>query len=207
MPTIEFCRSEQLRCAAEYHDAGARLGMNDWMVEELLMTGEIGRNDVKRIELSNGGYALIDEIDLPLVAGYRWYGVNDGKNRYAIAHTKKDNGKNTTVKMHRLICTGVKIVDHKDGNGLNNHRSNLRDGSGPKNNRNRNCNESNISGFKGVHTEKRTGRFDVRICSLGKRYCLGTYQTAEEAAKAYDKAAVERFGEYARLNFPAEGKA
>lgn len=207
MQTIEFCRSEQSRCAAEFHDAGARLGMNDWMVEELLMTGEIGRNDVKMIELSNGGYALIDQIDLPLVAGYKWYGVNDGKNRYAYTNTKKDNGQKTTVGMHRLLCTGFKAVDHQDGNGLNNCKSNLRDGSGPKNSRNRAVAKRNISGYKGVHTEKRSGKFDARIYSLGKTYCLGTFLTAEEAAKAYDKAAMEMFGEYARLNFTPEGKA
>ena len=101
--------------------------------------------------------------------------------------------------MHTFL-TGWSRVDHINGNGLDNRRSNLRPASRSQNGANRGAPSNNTSGFKGV-TRFRL-KWMAKIQVHGRTIHLGLFATPQEAARAYDTAALEHFGEYARPNFP-----
>ncbi len=108
--------------------------------------------------------------------------------------------------MHRVI-KGAKAgqsVDHVNGNGLDNRRSNLRLCAHAENLRNRKIHKNNKSGFKGVRKRKESSLWRAEIRSNHKFYFLGNFHSAEEAAHAYDAAALKLHGEFARLNFPRD---
>jgi hypothetical protein len=92
------------------------------------------------------------------------------------------------------------VIDHIDGNGLNNALSNLRACSQRMNSRNSKTPVSNTSGFKGVRSLAGTHRFQAYICVDRQQIHLGMYDTKEEAYSAYCDAAKTHFGEYARLD-------
>lgn len=163
-----------------------------------------GHESTMVIPLSQGKVSEIDDADWDLVKQYRWYAQKhtDGNNWYAISTDSK------RIKMHRLILglpAKVPLVDHKDRNGLNNRRENLRICTPKQNRGNALKSKNNTSGFKGVvlnTTEKRTKPWMAYMKQDNKSKTLGYFLTAEEAARAYDRAAVTHFGEFARLNFP-----
>jgi len=105
--------------------------------------------------------------------------------------------------MHTFL-TGWPMVDHRNGNGLDNRRANLRPATKSQNGANRLIAASNKSGFKGVDLKK--GRWRAQIKVVGSKIHLGYFDLAEEAARAYDMAAIEAFGEFATLNFPSPGQ-
>lgn len=149
------------------------------------------------VPLSDGSVALVDEADLPLVTPFPWFRGPSG-------HARTKSARANTY-MHRLIL-GVTSgeVDHINRNPLDNRRCNLRLAS-------RGQNVSNTvrvskSGFRGVRGQ-RSGRFDAHIKIDGRRKYLGVFDTAEEAARAYDAAAVAAFGEFATLNFSVRDHA
>lgn len=101
--------------------------------------------------------------------------------------------------MHRfLIGAKGEFVDHINGDGLDNRKSNLRLCSNAQNVQNTGLTRANTSGYKGIRL--RNGRWDSRITCLNKTYHLGVFSTKEEAARAYNAAAIELHGEFARLN-------
>jgi len=156
--------------------------------------------DYERLPLPNGkGVVLVDRADLPLIEGYRWKWTRGG---YAGATTTRD-GRQTTVLMHRLILPGIALIDHINGNPLDNRRINLRPATASQNQQNRTAPRSNTSGFKGVSWDAKCCRWFARIYVDGRAVRLGGYETAEEAGRAYDSAALEYHGPFARLNFPA----
>ena len=99
-----------------------------------------------------------------------------------------------------MHCPDGKSVDHRDGNRLNNSRANLRVCEHYENLRNRGKQKNNTTGFCGVY--KNRDRYQAQIKMNGKCLYFGTYPTPEEAARAYDEAALKLHGEFARLNFP-----
>lgn len=155
--------------------------------------------EVPRIPLNNGGYALVDARDLSLVLAdsYRWRRTADG---YVVS------GSNARpVYMHRLIArtpAGLD-TDHVNGNRHDNRRSNLRTATRTQNNAGARRRLSQ-TGFRGVYWNH--GRFRAQITVEGVRHHLGTFDTAPEAARAYDAAARRWFGDFARLNFPRAGE-
>ena len=147
-----------------------------------------------------GLVALVDDADFAALAGHRWR-LDARKDGMRYAKT----GREHPVRMHVLIM-GRPGVDHRDGDGLNNQRSNLRFASALEQQGNRRKQRRGVttSRFKGVYREKRCPLrpWAAVIRVSGKMRGLGYYADEEDAARAYDAAAREVFGEFALLNFP-----
>lgn len=159
-----------------------------------------------RIPLTQGKYALIDEEDYPLVGQHRWHTRRCNHLWYAQRNVAAGPGKQKKISMHQEILglgPGV-LCDHKNGNGLDNRRSNLRPANYTQNAQNKSGRAR--SGFKGVYFFKRPKKWMAQITSGQNRLFLGYFHTAEEAAHAYDRKARELFGPYARVNFPVAGE-
>jgi hypothetical protein len=153
---------------------------------------------MKQIELSQGKVALVDDEDFEYLSQWKWCVLGNRGKRYAF---RRAGGKG--VLMHRIISNAPPdmVVDHIDGNGLNNQKGNLRVCTNTENVRN----QTRIkNGYKGVSRDKQAWR--SRIFVNKKFISLGRYDTPEEAAKAYDKAARKFFGVFARPNFPGGAK-
>ena len=108
------------------------------------------------------------------------------------------------ILMHRFILhspPGVK-TDHKDGNGLNNQRSNIRFASDSQNAQNKTKHSNRHGRFKGVTWNANAGKWMAQIMAKRIYYYLGLFSHEEEAAKVYDRAAKELHGEFAKTNFP-----
>jgi len=161
------------------------------------------------IYLSQGQHAIIDTDDYKYVSTYSWCAIYHRNTFYAVSELPWCEGqRGDGLRMHRLvlgITDPMIIVDHKDGNGLNNCRSNLRLTNAKGNAQNRRPKKTNLySPYKGI-TFLKDGRchpWSAYIGGPNNRTRLGSYATAEEAALAYDRAAIARYGEFARLNFP-----
>jgi hypothetical protein len=144
-----------------------------------------------------GKNILVDIEDVPVARQYTWYIHRAGRDLfYAYARKPSPAKHSQYTKLHRLLLPGAEVVDHINFNGLDNRRCNLRSCLRKQNNIR--CRRTNISGYRGV--EKYRDRFRAVIRIDGKRYSLGGYATAKEAASAYNKAALEKHGEFAILN-------
>lgn len=161
---------------------------------------------MKKILLTQGLVALVDDRDWGLVSGYNWFAMKSTKTYYALTNSSRSldsEGRQNKIRMHRLIM-GAKlgeVIDHRDGNGLNNSRSNLRFATKSQNNRNSRLRADNSSGYKGVYWDRINNKWKAQIRMDGKRIGLGYFMTKEEAAIAYDEAATFYFNEFARTNF------
>lgn len=146
-----------------------------------------------RCIMKNGASFIFDKEDMELVKSHSW-SIAKGYVRTVI------NCK--TVYLHRLIL-GINSdeIDHKNGDVLDNRRINLRRANHCQNNQNKGLRQDNSSGYKGVCFDKRAKKFVAYINAYGKRSYLGYFDDKSEAAKAYDRAALELHREYANLNF------
>jgi hypothetical protein len=152
--------------------------------------------EVLKIELTKGHHAIIDKEDFDLIVGYSWH-YSQGY-AYAIDKTTKER-----VAMHRLIgglSNTNYVVDHINGNGLDNRKANIRICTVAQNSKNKASHADSIVKYKGVSIYR--GKYVSTIMADYKRYHIGVFNTDFEAAKAHDFEAVKRHGDYARLNFP-----
>ena len=134
---------------------------------------------------------LVDKESLPTLQGYFWRVRLDGKRVYAVG--------SRTLKMHRVLLPNPRQIDHINQRGTDNRRSNIRAVSSRQNALNRPGHSK--TGFKGV-VRTSSGRFAARVYDGPKPILLGTYDTAEQAARVVDAKAKEIHGEFAFLNFP-----
>ena len=147
-----------------------------------------------------GRVALVDDEDWPLVAPYRWCVLEFKRSgRIAGPYAITYNVDRTAKLMHSLI-TGWPLVDHRDHNGLNNRRSNLRPADASQNQANKRGTLNSSSIYKGVHWHSARRKWRAEICFRGVRRHLGSFEREDEAALAYNAAATETFGAYAYLN-------
>lgn len=166
---------------------------------------------MKLIPLTQGKFAEVDDIDFDLVSKKTWFARKWGKTWYAIANTyDAETKKRGSIKMHRFIVNqsdpNIKI-DHRDTDGLNNKRNNLREATQAQNLMNRGATSKSTSGMKGVTWNKDRNKWQAQIMANRKNNHLGLFEDKEAAARAYDAAALIHHGEFARLNFPLQQPA
>lgn len=153
------------------------------------------------VPLTQGMTALVDPSDWRRVMRHKWCPLRKRNGRlYAQANVKRC-GKWVRVLLHRFILgdDAPPLIDHKDNDGLNCTRENLRAATMSENQHNSGPRTPN--GFKGVSWHKKAKKWVAQICKDGKRVHLGLFDDEVQAAKAYDRAAVELHGQFARLNF------
>lgn len=155
---------------------------------------------VIEIPLTNGGVAFVDEQDHDTLSRFSWRRWESYPGIVYAMTRPIPGGKN--VLMHKMILPGRGGLDHKDGNGLNNTRGNLRPANQSQNSANRRVHKNNKSGFKGVRRIRSSinNPWAASVKYNGKQFHLGLFPTKEDAALAYDIAAVSVFGEFARTN-------
>mgnify|MGYP001561184830 len=157
----------------------------------------------REIPLTQGKFAIIDDDDFDIVNKHKWCAVKDGGTFYARTNVLRKGGGYIAISMHRLILGLIpndgKQVDHRDCDGLNNTRANIRFSTQTENLRNQRISSRNKSGFKGVSWFKRDKKWKADIRLDGKGIFLGIFATKEEAHQAYCMAATEYFGKFARV--------
>lgn len=155
--------------------------------------------DHAEVPLTKGKIAIIDLADVASICQYNWQAqyARSGNKWYATTRLPGTRGTER-ISMHGFLMeppAGLE-VDHWDGDGLNNLRSNLRVATRSQNMANKRGKDGSSSPYKGV---AHVGNY--WIVQLARKY-IGCFSSEEEAARAYDAAAFEKYGEFAYLNFP-----
>lgn len=159
---------------------------------------------MKEINLTQGKIALVDDEDFEYLNQWTWH-AEKGRSTFYAKRTDYNSGKAKGVRMHTEILKFHNLhsktqVDHKNHNGLDNRKENIRPASAGENNMNHNIKQKGSSKYKGVvkHINNNTNSYRAAIQNKN----LGFYENEEDAAIAYDNAARELYGEFANLNFP-----
>jgi hypothetical protein len=159
---------------------------------------------MKTIPLTQNRVAIVDDADFEKVMAIspRWYAQRIRDTVYA-CYDDKTGEKRKLYYMHRVVANAPSSlhVDHKDGNGLNNQRANLRVCTSGENSRNKRAIKNQ---YKGAFRQPNGLTWFARVTVNGKHFHSCGHKTAESAAHAYDALAREHHGEFARLNFPNE---
>lgn len=153
---------------------------------------------MKTLTLKCGAVVKVDDADFERISKYTWFLSNKG---YAVASTHV-NGSIQNFYLHRVVLDAPKDIwtDHIDGDRLNNTRANLRLCTATQNNMNLAKRKGTTSRFKGVYWCKQKGKWHTRIKMFGKAKHLGFFSDEQAAAIAYDEAAINLFGQFARIN-------
>lgn len=161
---------------------------------------------MKTIQLTQGQVAKVSDHQYDELNKYKWCANYDKKMKsyYAVRMTSRTTGKRKMISMHRHVTNAPDgmVVDHIDHDTLNNQAENLRVCTHKQNIQNQKIQASNTSGYKGVSVFK--DKWVAHICAATKQIHIGLYTSPLDAAKAYDKAATELHGKFAKLNFPQQ---
>lgn len=157
---------------------------------------------MKLIPLTKGMSAMVDDEDFDFLNQWKWH---VSLSRYGGAYAKRidtSGGGRLKISMHRLLLKAPETmkVDHRDRNGLNNQKYNIRRCTQFQNCHNRGMHSKNTSGFKGVFPRLKKGDFVSRIGVRGKYQHIGVFKDIKDAARAYDEAAVRIAGDFAVTN-------
>ena len=152
----------------------------------------------KEIQLTQGKVAIVDDEDYDYLNQWKWHAHKSRNNFYA----ERSNSKQSHIKMHRLIAKPTKgmVVDHIDGNALNNQKINLRICTSMQNSINRKLNVNNKTGYKGVNYIQTLNKYRAYINTNRIRKHLGCFINPKDAARAYNAAALKYHGEFAHIN-------
>jgi len=159
----------------------------------------------KTISLSQGKVARVDEEQFEWLNAWKWC-AHKGRNTWYAVRRDYSGDKPKMVSMHRLLLgppPGME-TDHRNGDGLDNRRSNLRACTRRQNQMNKRKQTGCMGRFKGVCWSRPKRKWWAYIKISGKQCSLGYFDDDREAALAYNAAALEHFGEFARLNEIAE---
>lgn len=155
---------------------------------------------MRRIPLTRGQFALVDDEDFEGLSLFKWYAAKFGNGTYAVRNPSRKLGKRKLILLHNFLMGGR--TDHIDGDGLNNQRYNLRRATVKQNTRAYQKKSSNTTSiFRGVSFCRATTRWRASIVVDRKSINLGRHDSQESAARAYDEAAKKHFGEFACPNF------
>lgn len=159
---------------------------------------------MKKIPLNKGLVTLIDDSDYLSVAEFNWFATKIGRNLYVQRNTQKPDGSKSRQYLHRFLLSEPEgDVLHWDGNGLNNQRDNLRSASRKENlwsfQRKR---VGASSRYRGVSWDASRNKWQSRLKKEYKTIHLGRFESEEAAARAYDTAAKQFYGEFSTSNFP-----
>ncbi len=158
---------------------------------------------MKYIKLTQGRTTVVDDADYAELMKHKWYANQRHGIWYAYTNIRTGN-KRITISMHRFLLNPPKNmqIDHKNHNGLDNRRCNIRICTHAQNIQNqRRKRGSKTSKYKGVFWNKKESYWYVQIKQNGKKLNLGSFHNEIDAAKTYDKKAKELFGEFANTNF------
>ncbi len=159
----------------------------------------------RRIDLGEGEWTILDEVDYYRFAGFNWCADGSNGNIYAVRGAKIAPGEFKIVRLHREIMNAPPglLVDHRNCNTLDNRRQNLRLATRLQNAFNRSKRKSKASSkFIGVSRDTHRGKWIARTYYNYKQIWLGRFDSEIEAARAYDEAAKKYHKDFARLNFP-----
>jgi hypothetical protein len=158
---------------------------------------------MKQIQLPKDKFTLVDDDDYEMLSKFKWNVYKYKHVSYVYRQIRVDS-KIKAILMHREVM-GVSdnsiLVDHKDHDGFNNQKSNLRLANKIQNGYNRNKNKVANSKYKGVCWSKTNKKWMAQICVNTQRMHLGFFADEIEAAKVYDVAAMKHHGEFANINF------
>jgi len=153
----------------------------------------------KQIQLNNGVITIVDDEDYEYLNQWKWYLLKSHTNYYAIRTQRPEN---KLLQLHRIVMKAKKgeIIDHINGNKLDNRKSNLRICTQAQNNQNRKISKLNKSGYNGVSWSIRNKKWVAQIACENKKIHIGYYIDPIDAAKAFNNAAQKYHGEFAKLN-------
>lgn len=163
---------------------------------------------MKEIPLTQGKFAWVDDVDFERVNAHKWCACKRKRRFYAMRRIRKSEGGWTTQSLHQFLIPDVKSIDHRDGDGLNNRKANLRVATDRQNSQAyRRKAKGKTSQYRGVCWREDHQKWRVQISLNGNQLSIGCYDSEREAALAYDRAAQKLFGEFASLNFPLQAVA
>ena len=153
----------------------------------------------KEIILTQGIVTIVDDDDYQYLNQFKWYLLKSHSNYYAI-RTKRPENK--LIQLHRIVIKAKQgeIVDHINGNKLDNRKCNLRICTKSQNCQNRKISKLNKSGFNGVSWNVNNRKWVAQIAFNNKKMHLGFFNDPTEAAKSFNEAALKYHGEFANLN-------